>query len=219
MSATSFFNESMSLLREASLSVRARCCSSNISLVLVCTLIRSSVSSISCLQNSCFSYSSCCCFFSSAVILSIISMTFVNESSRTRTASDNIAQFLCALATRAMRCIARSAARSRAAARRSVRWEDSCSRLSVDLENVARASSAVSTLRVSDKARSSSLRTARRFWYSSSSFLQPSCICDKNVSSAAFAASISSLCSFACAIACRSSASSTSFLFLVSVAM
>mmetsp|Transcript_50822 Transcript_50822/g.132184 ORF Transcript_50822/g.132184 Transcript_50822/m.132184 type:complete len:253 (-) Transcript_50822:673-1431(-) len=221
MSATSFLSVSMSLARDASLSVRAKCLSSNVSLVFVCTLIRSSVSSISFLQNSCFSYSSCCCFLSSAVILSIISITFVKESSRTRTASDSIAQFLWALATFAIRSIARWDASSCAdeAARRLLLSAVSCSRLSVDLENVARASSSVRIFRASDRARSSSLRTAKRFLYSSSSFWQPSRICARKVSSASLAAAISSLCSFACAIACRSSASSTSFLFLVSVAM
>mmetsp|Transcript_13807 Transcript_13807/g.36486 ORF Transcript_13807/g.36486 Transcript_13807/m.36486 type:complete len:271 (-) Transcript_13807:979-1791(-) len=226
-SATSFFRVSVSVLSVASLSTRDVCVAPRSFFSWVFTVISSSVLSMTVLHDSHFWYSCFCCACSSTIILSITSMTFVKESRRVRTARDTSAQSLCFWATFAIRCIARSAARSCASnceSRRPASATDFWTKLSDAFpselrENVARASSSAKIFSVSARARISSVRTARRFWYSSSSSLQLFSSSARKASSASRAFSRAALSSLALDTSASKSARAFSLRALVEEAM
>mmetsp|Transcript_82465 Transcript_82465/g.191576 ORF Transcript_82465/g.191576 Transcript_82465/m.191576 type:complete len:237 (-) Transcript_82465:767-1477(-) len=156
----------------------------------------SSFSSISFLQDSCLSYSSCCCIFSSAIILSIASFTFSKPSSCTPTA--RVAK--CQAPAQPFWCLATArscdAARARCCSVRPVLLI--CTKLSV-FERRSRASSSVRILIASAIACTSSVRVLLRSAYSVSAVAQRSFRSIRNFSSALRASRESAKSTFACA--------------------
>mmetsp|Transcript_123626 Transcript_123626/g.346210 ORF Transcript_123626/g.346210 Transcript_123626/m.346210 type:complete len:339 (+) Transcript_123626:549-1565(+) len=207
-SAIAVFNVSISF-------IRLRCFSSRSFFFCSPTLMESSVSSISFLQDSILAYSSFCCLVSSAIIWSMAFFTLVKASRRARTARDTRAQLLCFRATLAMRIMARCAARSWAAARCAM--EPSCKKLLVLLKR-SRASSSVKILRVSLMATISWPRTSERFLYSACSCSQSLRMFARNSSSATMAACVASKSFFEEATFLRRSARSCSACSFCSVA-
>mmetsp|Transcript_76589 Transcript_76589/g.144290 ORF Transcript_76589/g.144290 Transcript_76589/m.144290 type:complete len:257 (-) Transcript_76589:838-1608(-) len=203
MSDTSFFrvviSESSIDMSPSSFTFRAV----RSSFSLVATLIESSVLSITDKQYSFFSYSAACSFFRSAIILSIISLTFVKESSRMRTASDASIQLPCFFAVRITRCIALFIILLFALS--ATAWPSICKKLNV-LPKSARASSPMRIFSVSERATISSSRALTRLANSSSAVLQFSSNVNKNFSSAVREFVVDSISSLAVASVATASA-------------
>mmetsp|Transcript_19958 Transcript_19958/g.46758 ORF Transcript_19958/g.46758 Transcript_19958/m.46758 type:complete len:231 (-) Transcript_19958:999-1691(-) len=205
MSAMSLVRSAISAVSVWISLLRARCFSARSSLRFSPSLMESSVRSISFVQNSHLVYSSFCCFCSSASILSMISLTLEKASRPMCTANEESAQLFWCCAATVIRRTARSMARSR-------RAEEAltCTKLMV-LAYKSRASSSVRIFRVSVNARISSVRTATRCLYSSSSSLQFFSKVARKAWSAASASSMASFSSLALAALSRRSANAASF--------
>mmetsp|Transcript_105733 Transcript_105733/g.281647 ORF Transcript_105733/g.281647 Transcript_105733/m.281647 type:complete len:419 (-) Transcript_105733:166-1422(-) len=167
----------------------------------------SSVSSIFLLQSWNFALSSLCCFSSSVSMLSMASFTLVKESKRMRTAKVANAQLPWRHATSAMRFLELSTAWSWAAVRPDVTtWMKL-----IVLPYKSRASSVLRMASASPRARTSSVLTAERSWYSLSSALHVSRMLPTKPRSAARASSVDSPSLLALAAASRLSASRACF--------
>mmetsp|Transcript_88688 Transcript_88688/g.228739 ORF Transcript_88688/g.228739 Transcript_88688/m.228739 type:complete len:302 (+) Transcript_88688:641-1546(+) len=222
MAATWVFSSSISDSKEAIEFSKPSFLPSRSSFSCSLVLMVSSVLSISVLQKLLFCDSAFCCAFNSASILSMTSFTFVNGSSRTRTASEASTQFECFRAALRICFIASVTAWLRAASvpfwaaaplcAPTDRWRvlRTCKKLIV-FAYKSRASSVVNTETASLSACSSSERAADLFAYSSSLSLQLFFSVRRNCWSAERASFVASTSCSACAALAMVSASVLSF--------
>mmetsp|Transcript_84162 Transcript_84162/g.233247 ORF Transcript_84162/g.233247 Transcript_84162/m.233247 type:complete len:317 (+) Transcript_84162:633-1583(+) len=228
-SATLALSSAISFLSPSSVPSRPAICASRSLFSLCFSRVSSSFASMSFMQDSCFSYSSCCCFLSSAIILSIASLTFSKPSSCTPTARVARRQPPEPLPRRWRAARSREAARTRSCwPLRPVScwwplpaWRAApvprrclsllvCTKLSV-FEKRSRASSSVRIRMASAIACTSSCLVFFRSSYSESALAHRSLRSMRNFSSALRASRVSTTSALACATRWSVSASSALF--------